>query len=503
MGQIKKGAIISYAAIFLNIAAGLIYTPWMVRQLGVSDYGLYALVGAFLSYFLMDFGLGAAISRFIALARAKGDENEVAKLVSTTTRIYLFIDLIIAVALIIAFFFISGIFTNFTAEELEKFKVIYCIAGLFSLLSFPLMPQDGILIAYERFVVLKSAKMVQKLGVILLMVIALYLGLGLYALILINGLVGFAIALYKFWYIRRNTAVKVSISIFDSALAKSLFKFSVWIFIIGIAQRLLLNIAPAVLGRYSGTTQIAIFAIGMSLEAYTYTFATALNGLFMPKVAKLSIKTQSRTEINNLMVMVGRLQLLIVGLIITGLIVLGKSFIQLWMGHDFDNSYIVALCLIIPGIISLTQEIANSLLVVENEVRYRAILFLSASAVSVVIGAILAPTMGAVGVAIGILTALIICHIVGMNIVYSLKLKLDIIGFFKNCHLKMLPAMLLSALVSISIQYFIPIDSWVLFILHGSVFAIIYYMFMWLFALNSNEKTLVTGVFGSIKKKFK
>ena len=46
--QIKQGAIISYIAIFFNIAAGLIYTPWMVGQIGVSDYGLYALIGAFL-----------------------------------------------------------------------------------------------------------------------------------------------------------------------------------------------------------------------------------------------------------------------------------------------------------------------------------------------------------------------------------------------------------------------------------------------------------------------
>ena len=42
--EIKKGAIISYFAILFNIIIGLLYTPWMVNKIGVSDYGLYTLI---------------------------------------------------------------------------------------------------------------------------------------------------------------------------------------------------------------------------------------------------------------------------------------------------------------------------------------------------------------------------------------------------------------------------------------------------------------------------
>ena len=35
--QIKFGALLSYLSIALNIAAGLIYTPWMLSQIGESD----------------------------------------------------------------------------------------------------------------------------------------------------------------------------------------------------------------------------------------------------------------------------------------------------------------------------------------------------------------------------------------------------------------------------------------------------------------------------------
>ena len=41
--QIKRGVVIGYLSIAFNILAGLIYTPWMVRQIGQTDYGLFAL----------------------------------------------------------------------------------------------------------------------------------------------------------------------------------------------------------------------------------------------------------------------------------------------------------------------------------------------------------------------------------------------------------------------------------------------------------------------------
>lgn len=499
--QIKKGAIISYAAIFLNIAAGLLYTPWMVKQIGVSDYGLYALIGAFLSYFIMDFGLGSAIARFIANARAKNDETEVKRLISTTTRIYLIIDAVILTALLATFFFLSNIFSDFSPDEIHKFKVIYCIAGFFSIMSFPFMPQNGILIAYEKFVVLKTCDMIQKLGVVVLMVIALLLGYKLYALVLINGLVGFSISLYKFFYINRRTNVKIKLRLFDRRLAKELFRFSIWMFVIGIAQRLLLNIAPTVIGIFSGTAQIAVFSIGMTFEAYTWTFANALNGLFLPRVAKLSLENRTRAEINELMIKVGRVQLLIVGLIIGGFVALGKPFITMWMGDNFENSYLVALCLILPGFVSLTQEIANSLLIVENEIKYRAILFISASALSLIAGCVLTPRFGAVGAALGITVALLFCHVIGMNIVYAKVLKLDIIRFFKKCHLKMLPPIIMSILISLILQRHYPVTSWGTFIIHGIIFGVVFYALMWFISMNDYEKSLIKQLIPPIIKK--
>ena len=75
--QIRIGALISYFSIIFNILAGFIYTPWMISQIGKSDYGLYTLAHSLISLFLVDFGLGQAVSRYISKYHAEGDEEKV------------------------------------------------------------------------------------------------------------------------------------------------------------------------------------------------------------------------------------------------------------------------------------------------------------------------------------------------------------------------------------------------------------------------------------------
>lgn len=498
--QIKSGAIISYAAIFFNIAAGLIYTPWMVRKIGVSDYGLYSLIIAFLSYFMLDFGLNQAISRYIARYRAAGDEKRINLVLGITTRLYLFIDLAILLVLLITYFFLSDIFKELTPAEIEKLNVIYIIAGFFSIVSFPLTPINGAMIAYERFVVHKMSDMAQKFLVVALMVAALLAGYGLYALVLVNGLVGVGIKLYKFLYLRHKEFLKINLSLFDKTLAKELLGFSAWMFVIGIAQRLILNIVPTILGILSGTREIAIFSIAMLLEAYTWTFASALNGLFLPKVSRMVTASNDRKEVTNLMIRVGRIQLLIIGLLITGLFVFGRAFIHLWMGPDFSKSYVVALFLVLPGTITLTQSIANTLIIVDGRLKVKALLMLGASVISVIIGVLLAPELGALGTAIGVGTALVLAHVLGMNIFYAKVLKLDILRFFKETHFRIIWPMLFAGLVGYFFQQYLPFTNWFIFAAGCSGFAMFYSLLMWFLVMNNEEKKLI---FSLLSKRFR
>lgn len=496
--QIKNGAVISYVTIILSFCLGLIYTPWMIRQIGISDYGLYGLSAAFLSYFILDFGLGEAIARYVSLAVVKKDIEQINKILSTAMCIYLIIDVIIICLLFVCYFFLENIFDSLTPIEIERFKVVFCITSLFSVMSFPLMPMNGIMIANERFIVLKFCDLFNKLIMTVLTVICLLLGYGLYALVIVHALVGFLIALYKGIYVKKNLKYSFRFDNYCTTIAKSLFKFSIWIFIIGIAQRLSVNICPTILGMKANTTEISIFSVAMMLEGYVWTFANALNGLFMPRVASLSLNDGNRSHVTDLMIKVGRLQLFLVGLVISGIVIFGKQFLVLWMGDDFSKTYFVLLMMIITGLIGLTQSIANTLLYVENEVRYRSMFFMASSIVSFIISWILCGSIGAIGCGIGILVSNIFC-LLCMNIVYYRILHLDIPRFFKECHLKMLVPLVLLTVSGLYVFDMINDFSWGILFLSGLCYVLLYVIVLWFVFFDITEKELILNMIQAFK----
>ena len=127
--QIKAGALLSYFGVAINILAGLLYTPWMVRQIGQSDYGLYTLATSVTAFFLMDFGISGAISRLISRYRAQGREDEVKNILGLTYKMYLVIDGLIFLALFIIFLFMQNIFVRLSAAEIEKFRIVFVMVG--------------------------------------------------------------------------------------------------------------------------------------------------------------------------------------------------------------------------------------------------------------------------------------------------------------------------------------------------------------------------------------
>ena len=499
--QIKLGAIISYIAIAFNIISGLIYTPWMVSQIGRADYGLYTLVTSVISYFTLDFGFGGAISKFIAQYRAEKKEEQIGKLLGLVYKFYLAIDIFILIALTVVFLFIENIFVSLTPLEIEKFKTIFVISGMFTLVSFPCTTFNGIMIAYEKFIQMKVCDLLSKLLIVLFMIISLLMGYGLYALVIVNTAVHLLINIIKLSIVKKNVNQKIDFKFFDKKMLKTVTSFSIWVTVMSIAHRFLFNITPSILGITSGAIAISVFAVGSTIEGYTYTFANALNSLFLSKVSKMVADNASKEEVTNLMIKVGRIQLIIVGAILSIFIAMGQEFVVLWMGEGFKDSYLVAVFVILPCIITLTLDIARTLLMVENKVCYRAVFYVIAAAISVVVSLLLSPKLGALGAAIGIFLASLAGHIICMNWVYSKKLKLNMTRFYKNCHLKALPIFIVTILLGFIIQKVFPVNSLVLFIVKAGILGIIYIAQMWLFYMNKSEKELITGTFKKILRR--
>ena len=491
-GAITKGAVISYVSIFLNIVISLVYTPWMIRRIGVSDYGLYSLVGTFLGYFMLDFGLSGTVTRFISKYRAEGDEQKVANMLGLAAKVYLVIDVIIFIVLFVLYFFLSGIFGGgLTPKEVEKLKVLYCIAGSFSVLSFLFKPVSGAMMAYEYFVENKLLDMLVRVGTVILIVAMLLLGGNVYHLVFITGFVGFSVSLLRFSLFIRKSKLKISWHYFEKAELIGLFSFSVWVLMVQLSQMFRLSLIPTVLGIFNNTTEISVFSVARNLEGMVYTISAALNGLFLPMVSRM-VQSGNRKGIMDLMVRVGRIQLYIILLIFSGFCVFGNSFISLWVGDIFHDSYYVFLCLVFVNILSLTLQIGMDMVYAENRIKQTAIRVLISSVVGLVLSIIVAPKYGALGCAASTGMALVLTQVLYIDF-YRRKMELDMRLFFSQCHLKIMPLIAAYAVAVFFICRYIVVDNWLTLFIAVTIYLVGYIAIVWRFLANDYEKNLVLG----------
>ena len=504
--QIKMGAVLSYFAIAFNMISGLIYTPWMISQIGQSNYGLYTLATSLITMFVMDFGMSAAVTRFVSKYRAEGNQEAVNNFLGIVYKLYIMIDGIIFTALLVVSFLINNIYDNLSASELETFKVLYVIVGLFSVISFPFTNLNGILTAYENFIGLKLADLFHKVFIIVAMVIALLLGYGVYALVSVNAISGLLTIAIKLIIIRKRTSVKVNFKFFDKSMLKEIFGFSVWTTVSTVAQRLIFNITPSIIVAVSSTGAIgsALFGLATTIEGYVYTFATAINGMFLPRISKFVYQGKKDTELTDLMIKVGRLQCMIIGALCAGFIAFGKSFIvDIWNKPDFTESYLCAVFLIIPSFFYLPLEIANTTIIVENKVKLQSFVFIIMGVINIALSLIFSKYYGALGASISIFVAYMVRTAL-MIVIHVKVLHLNMWKFFKESFFKITPWVLLSLALGLLLENFNPMSAGFLrFAVNGAVFAAFFGLTILLFVMNDYEKNLFFGTFKKIIKKMK
>ena len=127
--QRKLGAILSYVSIFASTLVQLLYTPFLIKMLGQSEYGLYSLIASVIGYLtVLDLGFGNAIVVYTAKYRAQGKVEEEKRLHGMFKIIFYIIGVLAFLLGIVLYFNVYAIFgSNMTSTEIEKAKVMMLI----------------------------------------------------------------------------------------------------------------------------------------------------------------------------------------------------------------------------------------------------------------------------------------------------------------------------------------------------------------------------------------
>ena len=178
MNQLKAGAALNYTVIVLDILVGLLYTPFLLRILGQSDYGIYSLVASVISYLtILDLGFGNAIIRYTARFRAEGKIREQYELFGMFLILYTIIGLISMALGYVLYTHVDAWFGHtMTVEEMDKTRTMLLLLIFNLSFTFPMSVFGAIIQAYERFVFPKVVNILRILLNTGIMILLLELG---------------------------------------------------------------------------------------------------------------------------------------------------------------------------------------------------------------------------------------------------------------------------------------------------------------------------------------
>lgn len=475
MNQLKAGAALNYVVIVLNMFVGLLYTPYMLRMMGQSEYGLYSLVASVISYLtVLDLGLGNAIVRYTARYRAEGKIKEQYEMFGMFLVLYIVIGIIAFGAGLGLYYNVDCLFgETMSLEELDKARIMILFLIFNLAVTFPMSIFGSIITAYERFVFPKIINIIRIFLNTIIMICLLEMGYKAVAMVVLQTFFNLFTLIINYFYCKHRLQIKIFFRNFQWGFLKEVAIYSFWIFLNVIMDRIYWSTGQFVLGALMGTTAVAVFAIAIHLENMYMQFSNAIAGVFLPKMTSMVTLNDNRKEISNLFIRTGRIQYIVMAFILTGFIVFGRDFINLWAGKDYENAYVITLLFFVSLTIPLIQNLGITILQARNQMKFRSLLYIVIASVSLVFQIILSQEYGGIGCAIAIAGALFLGQGLIMNIYYQIKQGLDIGIFWKEImKMSIVPITLGSG--SMFLMRNISLDNWFELGVAITIFSIIY-----------------------------
>jgi O-antigen/teichoic acid export membrane protein len=407
----------------LDLYTRYVKDPW--STLGQAEYGLFVLATSTISYIgILNFGLGNAVIRYISKFRAIGDQQGESSLYGMFCILYALLGLLALIAGMILTTFAGYFFAgSLQTEEVAKLKILMFISVINLAFTIGLGAFNFIINAHERFVFQKVMMIVGGIGSPLITWPFLLKGYDSITVITISTIVNIFITFLNLYFCIGVLRIKVTFMKIEMKLVKEVLFFSSFLFLNLIVDKIYWSTDQIILGVYSGTIAVSIYSLGASFSGYFSGFSYAICSVFLSRVSAMTARDATDKELSDLFIKIGRIQYILLSFALSGFVVFGYEFIDLWIGKEYEQSYTIALLIAIPLTISLMQEIGNIILQAKNIQKFKSVLYLAVAVFNVLLSLLFVRWWGAVGCAIATAAAFIIGNILIMNFYYWKKME--------------------------------------------------------------------------------
>jgi O-antigen/teichoic acid export membrane protein len=351
----------SWISLAVTLACGIFLTPFILHRLGDEAYGIWVLVFSTSGlYRIFNLGISSAVIRYVSKFVALRDFENLARFVNTILFLFCCIGAFLLLVTIGCTLYADRIF-HITADFQKIFPFLFLLVGSAFSVQFPLGVFGGILEGLQLFWWKNLAQIVSDLLRVLLIVLALTHGLGLFTICLITVALSFGSAGFYYLLTHRFLPVRFHIWKFDRAVFREIISYSAVTFVSLVAGLLRFRCDAIVIGVFISAAAITPFSIGSKIIDYCSPLVTGLAQIFTP----MSSHHHSQGDTGRLKQIFLRGNRACAMLTIPtcfALIFLGKSVIEIWVGAKYVSSYWILLALVIPYTIELSQSASPRIL---------------------------------------------------------------------------------------------------------------------------------------------
>lgn len=354
--RIAKNTLYMYVRLFTVMVIGLYTSRLVLEILGVSDFGLFSVVGGVLAFFtFISSSLSTATSRFfnIEMGRQGGDVNASFN-----------INLVLHTALALIIFILAetvGLWYVYTHLNVAEGKLgdavfVYHISIITACLGIINNPYQSLFSAHERFSFLALLDVVNafvRLGCIVLLsfyhgVFALRLYSLIFSLTIVNTFIVYHIVAHRKWAgIVRFRWVK------GWYRYREVLTFGGWNVLATLAYTARTSGSDLLLNAFFGTAMNGAFAIGKTVNSSIMSFTGNFDNASAPQIIQ-AYAAGDKNRYTFLCNKLGRVNLLMFELIAFPLLIQLNFVLQLWLGRVPEHALAFCVLYIITGGVALS-----------------------------------------------------------------------------------------------------------------------------------------------------
>lgn len=499
----KIGVIYSYVLMFVEVFSATLFTPFLIRSLGQSEYGVYQLVYSVTAYLmLLDLGIGNAVIRYMAKYRAENNKQKQEEFLGIATLFYgaiAVLVMIVGAALLVLFptAFAKGL----TPEEISIGRKLLTVTILSTAVTLGTSGFATTLMAYERFSFSKGLSILFSLLKIIFAMLALKLGMRSLGVVMVyfmaNVITRSAYTVFVLFKLKLKPKFKNP----DFGFVKETVSYSAFVLLQMISAQINSMTDSVLLGILAkgSAVIIAVYGAGAQIVQYFKTVGGHFNGVLMAGVVRLVESGANAKALQDEMVRIGRIVFMMLGMVFTVFLVNGTDFMVLWAGENYRQGYTVAAAIMVPTMFTLVQSIGNQILWAMNKHRTQAVVQIVSALINIVLTAFLIKWNPLVGAVVGSVIALTVGDVICMNVMFKKEIGISLIGYYTGLFKGILPSLLLSVgagllfnLIGLS-KY-----GWLGLVINCGVMVLVYGICMLIFGMNTSEKRMVFNIFKKI-----